>query len=75
MKIVVIKDMSAGNAETGEAWQETKIFDSGDSIQDILDWAIGDDLSKVHYSRKRIQLTVPDIYENRNNVLKERGIE
>lgn len=56
MKVVAIKDMSAGNAETGDAWQETLILDSSDPISKILDWAM--DKYEKH-SRKRITITVP----------------
>ena len=55
--VVAIKDMSAGNAETGEAWQETKIFQSDEPIENILKWA---EVSEYDgYSRKRITITVP----------------
>ncbi len=54
--VVVIKDMSAGNAEIGESWQETKIFNSDQPISNILEWAV--DRHDSH-SRKRITITVP----------------
>jgi hypothetical protein len=38
MKIVVIKDMSAGNESVGEMWQETKIFEPEQPISDVLKW-------------------------------------
>ena len=51
MKIVAIKDMSAGNESVGEAWQETKIFDSDASLLDVMQW--------VGKSPKRVTLSVP----------------
>ena len=48
--------MSAGNSETGEAWQETKIFQSDEPIENILKWAMD---SYDTHSRKRITITVP----------------
>ena len=51
MKIVAIKDMSAGNESVGEAWQETKIFDSTASLLDVMQW--------VGRSPKRVTLSVP----------------
>jgi len=57
MKIVAIKDMSAGNETIGEMWQETKVFDGGQPISDIIEWAKGND--KVSHTRKRITITVP----------------
>jgi hypothetical protein len=52
MKIVAIKDMSAGNEEVGEMWQETKIFDGDTSIKDVMAW--------VGTRQKRVVLTVPN---------------
>lgn len=57
-KVVVIRDMSAGNAETGEAWQETKIFDKGEPILEILEWAFPD-AKHDGYSRRRVTITIP----------------
>jgi len=54
--VIAIKDMSAGNSETGEAWQETKIFQSDEPIENILKWAMD---SYDTHSRKRITITVP----------------
>ena len=39
MKIVAIKDMSDGNAEVGEMWKETMIFEDSDPISDVIAWA------------------------------------
>jgi len=57
---VVIRDMSAGNEETGEAWQETKIFDENATLKEVMDWANeGYDGTQHDYSRKRITITKP----------------
>ena len=52
MKIVAIKDMSAGNETVGEAWQETKIFDSNDSILQVMQW--------VNSTKKKVTLSIPE---------------
>ena len=52
MKIVAIKDMSAGNDTVGEAWQETKIFDSNDSILQVMRW--------VQSTKKKVTLSIPE---------------
>ena len=57
IRVVAIRDMSAGNAEIGEAWQETKIFNSSGQIIEVLKWALGE--PPYTCSRKRITLTVP----------------
>jgi hypothetical protein len=57
-KVIAIKDMSVGNAETGEAWQETKIFDKGEPILEIIKWAFPD-VEQDGYSRKRVTITIP----------------
>jgi len=36
VKVIAIKDMSAGNAETGEAWQETKIFEDSVTLLEVM---------------------------------------
>jgi hypothetical protein len=55
-KVVVIRDMSAGNDSVGEMWQETKIFNSDQPISDILEWVMDESDT---YTRKRITITVP----------------
>ena len=55
---VVIRDMSAGNAETGEAWQETKIFDGDTTLGDVMNWAEPID-RLTNQSRKRVTITRP----------------
>ena len=52
MKIVAIKDMSAGNESVGEMWQETKIFDCTETLFDVMKW--------VGTHKKRVTLNVPD---------------
>jgi|GEM_PF-4967197 len=51
MRVIAIKNMSAGNAETGEAWQETKIFTGQSKLLEVMQW-VG--------SNKRVVLSVPD---------------
>ena len=52
MKIIAIKDMSAGNETVGEAWQETKIFDSNDALINVMRWAGS--------TKKKVTLTIPE---------------
>ena len=52
MKVVAIKDMSAGNESVGEMWQETKIFDGETPLKDVLAWA--------ETRKKRVTLSLPD---------------
>jgi hypothetical protein len=54
MKIIAIKDMSAGNNSVGEMWQETKVFNHEDKLIDVMAWA---------GTRKKLVLTIPDNYE------------
>lgn len=60
-KYVIIRDMSAGNESVGEMWQETKIFDGTATLEEVMEWAIGEDLkySAGQHSRKRITITKP----------------
>lgn len=39
--VVAIKEMSAGNSEVGDTWLETKTFDKGTLVEEILEWANG----------------------------------
>ena len=55
MKIVAIKDMSAGNSTIGEMWQETKVFDHQDRLIDVMAWACT--------QKKKVTLTIPDNYD------------
>ncbi len=61
---VIIRDMSEGNAETGEAWQETKIFDAQATLDEVMEWAM--DMKSYPqkgtyalFSDRRIQITLP----------------
>lgn len=56
-RYVVIRDMSAGNGETGEAWQETKIYNGEATLDEVMNWA--NDEQYIQYSRKRITITKP----------------
>jgi hypothetical protein len=61
MKVVVIKDMSAGNESVGEMWQETKVFCPSDKLSDVLKWAHGEDVEgglDKGPTRKRITITI-----------------
>ena len=51
MKIVAIKDMSAGNDTIGEVWKETKIFEENRTVLDVMLW-VG--------AHKSVILTIPD---------------
>ena len=39
MKVIAIKKMSAGNAVVGEMWEEAKVFDSKEPLENVLKWA------------------------------------
>jgi hypothetical protein len=47
--------MSAGNAVTGESWQETKVFYENSTLKEIMAWA----WPQKGYSEKRITITKP----------------
>lgn len=53
MKIVAIKDMSAGNETVGEMWKETKTFDHDARLIDVMKW-VG--------MKKNVVLSIPDDY-------------
>jgi hypothetical protein len=57
--VVAIKDMSAGNESVGEMWQETKIFNKGEPIMNILKWAFPN-AEMDGCSRKRVTITIPE---------------
>jgi len=68
---VIIRDMSAGNAETGEAWQETKIFDENATLKEVMKWANeGYNGVENDYSRKRITITKPHTEDKSKNFSK-----
>ena len=59
-KIVAILNKSAGNSEVGDMWQETKTFESTDTINDVILWAkggsiIGETVLPLH---NRLQLQI-----------------
>ncbi len=57
--VIAILDRSAGNAETGEAWQETAIFPVTAQIEDVLRWAIRRTGSYQYDNfHSRLQLTI-----------------
>ena len=58
---VAIKDMSTGNAETGEAWQETKIFSEDATLKEVMEWVMD---KHDTYSRKRVVITKPHSESN-----------
>lgn len=58
--IIAILDMSAGNAEVGEMWKETKIFSIKSSLEEVMDWAIKSKSKCLTYS--------PDVNEFRGNL-------
>ncbi len=60
---VVIRDMSAGNDEVGEAWQETKIFPANATLNEVMEWAMGNGFTRDVASHKRITITRPDNYD------------
>jgi hypothetical protein len=38
MKIIAIKEMSAGNESVGDMWTETKIFNETDTLADVMEF-------------------------------------
>jgi len=59
MIIVVIKERSAGNAETGSAWLETALFDDSAPLSTVLEWA-GQQESSGPTKYGRLMLSVPE---------------
>ena len=57
MKIVAIKDMSAGNDTVGEMWKETKIFDDKCALSEVIEWATGGHGRSLN---KNVVITVAD---------------
>jgi hypothetical protein len=51
VRIIAIKDMSAGNESVGDMWKETKIFNENSKLIDVMLW-VGTNTNVV--------LTVPD---------------
>jgi len=59
MKVVIIRDMSAGNEAVGEMWKETKIFESSCTLDDVIKWAFPV-ISQDGKSRQNVTITVPE---------------
>ncbi len=64
-QVVVIKEMAAGNETIGEAWKETKIFNSDQPISDVLEWAFGNGNASVgtggsYTIRRNVIITIAD---------------
>jgi len=59
-KVIAILNKSAGNSEVGDMWQETKIFESTDTINDVILWAKGGSIigETVLPLRNRLQLQI-----------------
>lgn len=55
MKIVAIRQMSAGNECVGEMWKETRIFDELDTLKAVMDWAAS---GGAYLVQKNIMLSV-----------------
>jgi len=51
MRVIAIKDMSAGNDTVGEAWKETNIFTGQTPLLEVMRW-VG--------TKKNVVLSVPD---------------
>ena len=52
MRIIAIKDMSAGNESVGDMWKETKIFDHTNTLLDVMKWVGG--------KKKNVVLSIPE---------------
>ena len=60
MKIVAIRDLSDGNENVGEMWQETKIFDGDTPISEVVAWGVISWRLGSPHPLHRLTLTVPD---------------
>lgn len=38
-EVVAIKEKAAGNQSVGTVWLQTKTFDKGDTIEEVMKWA------------------------------------
>jgi len=57
MKIIAIKECSAGNESVGEMWKETKIFGDSNTLKEVMQW--------IHNSKKQnVILSIPDGEKN-----------
>ena len=54
MKIVIVQECSAGNAEVGDMWLETGIFEDTQTIKEVLEWK-----NKMPSTNGRTIITVP----------------
>ena len=52
MKIIAIKHKSTGNDSVGEMWDETKIFESTVTLEEVMKWRESD--------KQNIILSIPD---------------
>lgn len=51
MQIVAMLTRSAGNAEVGSMWTETKIFEPEDTVENVIEWAV----EKTHCTGDSLQ--------------------
>ena len=51
MKIVAIKEMSAGNESVGEMWKEAKVFEETATLKEVMEFA-------EHRKKKNITLVI-----------------
>jgi hypothetical protein len=57
--VIAIVDMSCGNESVGEMWQDTKQFDNGTPVCDIMAWAAKHkNSSNPENFRGRLTLTI-----------------
>ena len=75
MKIVAVKECSAGNESVGEQWVETAIFTGETTLRDVVAWAAGIRDRRYDLGTQkptslrmtgRVMLTTPDEPENPN---------
>jgi len=53
MKIIAIKEMSAGNDTVGDMWKETKIFDETATLKEVMEFI-------SNSTKKNIILSIAD---------------
>ncbi len=53
--------MSAGNDTVGEMWEETKIFEGFNTLDEVMRWAMDSNNPAVNHSRKKIIITRPHL--------------
>lgn len=58
MKVIIIRDMSKGNESIGETWQETRIFDSQNTLDEVIRWAFD------NTSKRKVTISIPDDWKN-----------